>query len=227
MGFLAPALPWIIKGGAALAGVIGGRKAQSSAMQRSPEEQAALGGATNTANTLTTTGTQLTGAGMGAVNPALSYYQTLLRGSRGAMANATAGPRGAITDTYRGAERGLEHSGVQGAGRDLATAELGRQKAGQIAGLTTGVQPAAAAALSDLGTNLTSQGGQQSNAAGSIWSSLLGQGNANRQYGRAEGEKAGTSIGGLLFDVLSSTIGKGKKPTFGMPGLPGGQAGPF
>lgn len=226
MGFLAPALPWIVKGGALLGGFLGGRKAQSSAQQRSPEELAALGGAQAAGSGLLTSGTQLTQAGLPGAQQAASYYSTLLGGNRAQMSEAVAGPRGAITDQYRGAERGLERSGIRGAQGDLARAELNRQRVGQIAGLTTGVQPMAAAGLADLGTNLVSQGGQRQAAAGSLYGSLLGQGAANRIYARGEGEKAGTSIGSFLFDILSRFGGKGGGDK-GMPGLPGGSSGPF
>jgi hypothetical protein len=226
MGFLAPAVPWLIKGGALLGGYLGGKKAESNAMKRSPEEQLALGGAQNAASGLQSTGTQLTTQGLGSVNHAQSYYGTLLGGNRAQMGLATAAPRASITDTYRGAERGLEHGGVRGAVGDMAKAELSRDKASKISGLTTGVQPQAASALADIGTNLTGQGGQRMGAAGSIYNSLLGQGFSNRKYGREEGEKATDGIGRLLFDILSgaSKLGGGQK---GMSGIPGGQSGPF
>lgn len=222
MGFLAPAIPWLIKGGAALGGTLLGRKAQSSAMQRSPEEQAALTGAQQAAGTLTQQGQTLTNLGLPALNQSTDYYQTLLRGSRPAMAVATAGPRAAINDQYRGAERGLERSGLRGATRDLAAAELNRQRAGQVAGLTTGVQPYAADALNRTGMGLVGQGTSALSSVGNIWSDLLGQGARNRMYARGEGENFGKSMGSLIFDILSGTIGKSKAPsTTPVPGAGG------
>jgi len=226
MGFLAPAMPWIIKGGSLLGGWLAGRKAQSSAQQRSPEEAAALSGATNAASGLTRQGQTLTSAGLPAAQQSLSYYGTLLRGNRAAQAQATAAPRGAITDTYRGAERSLERSGLRGAGRDQAIADLNRDRAGSISSLVTGVQPGAAAALMQGGTNLISEGNAAFGNAGSIYGGLLGQGFANRKYAREEGEKTGSSIGSFLFDILSGGFGK-KGGGKGIPGLPGGSAGPF
>jgi hypothetical protein len=108
---------------------------------------------------------------------------------------------------------------VQGAQRQEAEADLGRERASRIAGLTTGVQPAAAEALMQGGQGLIGQGNQASGAAGSIWQNLLGQGYNNRVYARQEGEKAGQGIGSLLFDILSG-FGGGKKmglPTGGTP----------
>lgn len=207
MGFLAPAIPWIIKGGAALGGALLGKKSQSSAQQRSPEEQVALQGAQQAAGTLSQQGQMLTRAGMPSVGQATNYYQTLLRGNRGAMAQATAGPRAQITDVYRGAERGLERSGVRGAARDVASSELNRERASSIASLTTGVQPMAAAALGGLGTDLVGRGTSALQGVGDIYSNLLGQGANNRAYARAEGEKASKGIGSFLFDILSGTLG--------------------
>jgi hypothetical protein len=208
VGFLAPAVPWIVKGGSLLGGWLGGRQAQKSAQQRSPEELAALQGAQSAGNTLMQQGQTLTSTGLPAIQKSLGYYQTLLGGNRAAQALATAGPRAAITDTYRGAERNLERAGVRGAQKDVAEAELGRDRAAQVAGLTAGVQPGAAAALMQGGSGLVGQGSSILSGAGSLWSGLLGQGFENRKYARGEGEKAGTGIGSLLFDVLSGFGGK-------------------
>lgn len=210
MGFLAPAVPYLLKGGAALGGALFGKRAQSGAMQRSPEEQQALSGAQGAAAGLQRSGTNLLTAGQGLQGQAGNYYSTLLRGGRAAMANATAGPRAAITDVYRGAESNLERSGVRGAQRDVATAELGRERASRISSLVTGVQPGAASALAEMGGQQMGLGGQLSQAGGSIYGNLLGQGFQNRVYGRGEGEKMGTAMGGFLFDILNSTIGKKK-----------------
>jgi hypothetical protein len=216
MGFLAPAVPWIIKGGAALGGSLLGKMAQGSAQKRSPEESAAIGGAQNAAGALSTTGSGLINQGAPLTSQASNYWATLLGGNRAQMAQATAAPRAAITDVYRGAESNLERSGVRGASRDRATAELGRDRASKIAGLTTGVQPFAAQQLADIGGEQTRLGAGMLGQSGSIWGNLLGQGFQNRAYARHEGEKAGTSIGGFLFDILSGTIGK----KFGGGGIP-------
>lgn len=239
MGFLAPAIPWIVKGGSLLGGWLAGRHAQNAALQRSPEEQTALTGAQTAASGLNTTGTQLNTQGAGATQQSLGYYEKLLGGNRATMAEATAAPRAAITDEYRGATRNLEHSGIQGAGRDLATAELNRDRVGKIAGLTTGQQGGAASAISDIGTNLISQGGARMGAAGSLYGNLLGQGQTNRTNAQQTGAQTGSSIGSFLFDILSG-LGGGKAkmpgstmglPPFGgnsgFPGLPGGSSGPF
>lgn len=205
-----PVVPFIPLAASAIGGIIGGKKATSSAMERSPEERAALAGASGSATSLQTGGQGLMDAGLPGAKQAMGYYSTLLNGNRAQMGLATAAPRAALTDQTRGAERGLERSGLRGGVRDLAKANLQRQSAGEIAGLTTGVQPAAAGALGQLGTTLTGQGGQMMNASGNIYSRLLGEGAHNREYARGEGEKAGSSLGSLIFDVLNGTLGKKK-----------------
>jgi hypothetical protein len=219
MGFLAPAIPWIAKGAGALVGMIGAKKAQKSAQQRSPEEQQALSGAQSSANVLGQQGQELIAAGSPYLQQAGNYYSTLLGGNRAAMRGAVAQPTAAITDIYRGAERGLERSHIRGAARDVAASELGRQRASQLAGLYTGVQPAAAQALAGLGGQFLGAGAGLAGSAGSLYSHLLGQGFQNRVYGREEGEKAGQSIGGLIFDVISGTWKK--KPSEGPPPIYG------
>lgn len=220
MGFLAPAVPWIIKGGSMLAGGLLGKKAQDSAGQLSPMEQASLQGVTNSANQMSAQGKMLTGAGMPGVTGAMNYYQTLLSGNRGAMAQATAGPRASITDQFRGAGRSLERSGVRGGVKDLLKGEMARDQAGQTARLTTGMQPAAAGALGQLGSNLVGEGTRTLGQAGNLWGSLMQPGMANRMYARQQGQEAGNSMGGLIFDILSGTLGKfGKKGGGGSGGV--------
>lgn len=210
MGFIAPAMPWIIKGGAALGGALFGKKAQKNAMARSPEEQLALQGAQQAATGLTQTGQSLLQSGQSSLGGATNYFQTLLRGSRPAMQQAVAAPTAAITDVYRGAERGLARSGVRGAARDVATSDLNRQQASQIAGLVTGMQPAAAQQLAGIGGSLIGQGAGLQQGAGGLWASLLGAGAQNRMYGRQEGAQAGGAVGNLIFDLIG---GLGKRNT--------------
>ena len=195
-----------------VASYVASRRAQKKAAERSKEEQAALQGAQTSAQQIQQTGQNLVGTGSPMQTQAANYYQTLLRGSRPAMAQATAAPTAAITDIYRGAERNLDRAGVQGAARDVAVADLGRQRAGQIAGLTTGVQPAAAGELAGIGGQMTGQGVGALQGAGGLYSDLLGQGARNRMYARQEGEKAGSQWGRLAMlgaQMASSYYGGG------------------
>lgn len=183
------------------------KRAQDDAMQRSPEELAALSGANATAGQLTGLGGDLATGGQQNTAAASQFFNTLLHGSRSQMSQATAGPRGAITDVYSGAERGLERSGVRGAEKDVASGELQRQKAGQIAGLTTGVQPGAANALSQIGGQQSSTAGSLFGNAGNIYARLLGEANANRLYADQQGMIAGNTYGNLAGSILAAYLG--------------------
>lgn len=195
--------------GSSLLGSWIGSKATQSAMQRTPEEQRALAGGQREAGFLAKQGTMLTQAGMPAVTGATDYYTALLRGNRAQMGLATAAPRAALTEQYRGAERGLERSGVRGATKELARAELSRDRASRVAGLTTGVQPMAAQALGGLGTTLTGQGTAAHYGAGANYAGLLRAGTENRVYGREQGQQAGSAWGSTIFDLLMGGAGGG------------------
>jgi hypothetical protein len=226
-----PVTPFIPAIAGAAAGIFGGKAATSAAMKRSPEEQQALTGAQGAGTSLGTqggslfkTGTGMVQQGQSTVAQPTNYFSKLLSGNRALQSQAVAAPRAAISDTYRGAERNLEQGGVRGASRDQAKGDLSRQRAGQISSLITGVQPAAAGALTSIGENQTSQGvataGQgvgATGASGNIFANLLQQGNANRQYGRSEGQNFGSGFGGLIFDMLQAT-GKFKGKSGGGPG---------
>jgi len=205
--------PLITQGGAAAAAWYGGKKAQEAALKRSPEEQAALGGAQGTAGQARGMASELYGEGRPYLQQAGNYYQTLLRGSRGAMQQAVAGPTAQLTDVYRGAERGLEHSGIRGAARDVAASDLNRERASKIAGLTTGVQPYAADALAKMGSDYLSQAGPLLGTAGNVYGNLLDAGQRNRVYSREEGGKAGAALGGLVRDIGQTVYDSTRKKT--------------
>jgi len=142
-----------------------------------------------------------------------NYYSTLLSGNRAAQAQAQAAPMAQISQQYRGAERGLERSGVRGAARDVAAGELGRERVSKMAGLTTGVQPMAAEALGNLGLNMGNQAGALMGTAGNVYGNLLNSGAHNREYARGEGEKTSTAIGGLTRDISEAVFRPGKQPS--------------
>lgn len=232
---MAAAIPYGVMAGQAIYGYIKNRQAAKAAKVAREQEQQAYGGAQGVSNQLTQSGTALTNMGLPGTQQVSSYYSTLLGGNRAQMSLATAGPRGAINDQYRGAENSLERSGIRGAQGDQAKAELNRDRAGRVAGLTSGVQPAAAASLADLSTSLMAQGGNRLGNAGSIWSRLLGN-RADAARG-AEGTQQQTSaaLGRTLFDILSYTYGQyggkgagtlaGKKPAWTNGGVGYGDYG--
>jgi hypothetical protein len=220
---IAPAIPLIIQGVGAIAGHYAGKKATANAMKRSPEEEKALQGGQQTGQESLDTAGGLMKQGRPMIDDAGSYYKTLLHGNRAAMGLATAAPRAAITDAYRGADRGLQQSGLRGAAKDVQSGEMQRQRAGQIAGLTTGVQPAAAEALGNLGTETTRTATPLYNTAGNVFTNLLGQGAGNREYARGEGTKAAEQVGNITRTAgdLAAGVFKPKfkvpQPTAGSP----------
>ena len=125
------------------------------------------------------------------------------------MANATAAPRAQLQEAYRGAQSQLGASGIRGAARDVISGNLQRQGAGQIAGLTTGVQPAAAQALGNLGTETSRTAPPLYNTAGNVYSQLLNQGLLNRKNAQDEGTNTGKALGKIVSDL--GTINFGKK----------------
>lgn len=216
------AIPWWARLAGTAGSLIAGKLAGDSASKLSPLEQTAVTGATGAADTLSAQGKSLSAGGLSTIAQGLpqlqkagDYYGILLGGNRSAMSLATAGPRASITDTYRGAERGIERSGAQGGVRDLAKAELSRSRASDLSALTTGVQPAAAAGVTDIGARttaaglgLTQQGTQALSGVGNIYDSLLGAGYKNRVYGNQQGQQAGSAVGSMIFDLLSGIYGK-------------------
>lgn len=163
------------------------------------QQNALLGEQASSARQGRTIGTGLVQAGMPATQSALSYYAKLLQGNRAAMSQATAGANRQITDVYRGAERGLERQGVRGGVQQTALAELSRDRAASIAGLTTGQQGGAANALADIGGQLTQQGMSGISGAASQFGDAAGQygdqAHEFRQAGRQDLAGVGRGVG--------------------------------
>lgn len=207
-----PAIPAIISGGAAigssLIGGIMGKKAASSAMQKTPEEQNAFAANTRLAGQQTKQGNEMFNTAMPAVKSSLGYYNTLLSGNRAARVGAVAPEAESISSAYDGANRATARGYVQGGVRDQAIAENARAKAGQISRLTTGVRPGAAAAMSQIGASLLPGAAARAGTAANIYG---GQGYTemqNRKTGREAGGEASANFGGLFARLLSLT-GKG------------------
>lgn len=143
-----------------------------------------------------------------AYQQAMTYYQRLLGGNRALMSQAVAGPSAQINDLYRGAESGLMRGTARGGERDLAEAQLNRDRVGKLAGLTTGVQPMAADALGRLagnGLNLSSnflgQGVGAFGAVGDIASNMY----KNAQAHQEAAGKAWGAAGKSIYDIVKGT----------------------
>lgn len=220
-----PFIPLIASGVGAIAGKFGAKKAQDAAQKRSPEEAVAQTGAQTGAQTLQTGGAEALKTGEETQQPATNYFDTLLHGNRAQQSQAVAAPTAKITDVYAGAQRNLEQQGVRGAQKDVASAGLNQGRASQISSLVTGVQPAAANALTSIGQTQQQRGAGMIGSSNATNAGLLQQGNANRQYARGEGEKAGSSIGGLVFDVANAGAQAygAKSGASGLPPIPARQ----
>jgi hypothetical protein len=191
-------------------------KKAKQAEAASQQQQGQIGGQ------LQQQGAQLFQQGMPALQNATGYYSTLLQGNRGAMNQAVAGPTAQITSLYRGAERGLDRGMIRGGVRDVARAELGRDKANSLAQLTTGVQPMAAGALGALGGGAVSAGMGGTANAGQLFGSLAHSQQNSRQLSagidRQNGQDMGASIGTLLGGIQQGRNSKAPK-SGGDPGV--------
>lgn len=197
-----PAVPFIIPAiGTAISGY-GAVKNARAAGKAGAAQNALLGEQTASARQGRTLGTGLVQAGMPATQSALSYYAKLLQGNRAAMSQAVAGPTRQITDVYRGAERSLERQGVRGGERQTALAELSRDRAAALAGLTTGQQGNAANALADIGGGLLNTGMSGISGAASQFGSAANaygqQATGFRQNQREDMRGVGYGLGELL-----------------------------
>lgn len=218
-------IPLAIQAGGAIAGHFAGKKATKDASTLSPDEQVAQTGASGAAKGAGTAANTLTTQGMNTLAQPAGYYRKLLTGDRAAMGEATAAPRAALQEQVRGAQAGIARSGVRGAARDQITGNLARQQQGAVAGLTTGVQPMAASALTQIGGGMTQTGAGLYGTSGNIYSNLLGQGFKNRVYGREEGEKTSKGVMDLATraaGTVSGAMGGNSGSSFGNFGKFGG-----
>jgi hypothetical protein len=214
--------PLLTQGAGMAVGAYAGKKATDMAQKRSPEEQAALTAAQTSAGQLGRFGGQAWQQGQNLQQAPGQYFQTLLSGNRAAMSQALAGPTAQITGNYRGAQRGLDQAGVRGAARDVASADLNRDRVSKIASLSTGVQPYAAEQLTSMGQQQQALAPGMLSASGQLQSNLLNQGAGNRVYARDEGGKTAAAIGGLARDVGEVAFRPPQQPaTSNVPGQGG------
>jgi hypothetical protein len=205
MGFVGPAIGL----GTSIFGAIMGHKSRKAT-------DAASAQAGNAFGQLQGQSGQLFNQGLPMAQNAGGYFNTLLRGNRAAMSQAVAGPAAQITDNYRGAEKSLEHMGIRGGEAATARAEMSRDRASQVAGLTTGVQPMAAQALGNLGTNLIGQGQTGLAEAGSGYSNLMRNRLASQGQAYDQNTSAGEGIGRSIGEMI--TVHQNKSGGGGLPG---------
>ena len=139
-----------------------------------------------------------------ALQKAMQYYMTLASGSRGAIDAQLAPERNALTETYRGAERGMTSRMAAGPGRDRAIAELYRSKAGQMGLMPFMARQNAVGNLNQMGSDAMGRALQGYGQAGNALSGasntgmnvMRAQQGANEAWGNFFGNmtKAGTGI---------------------------------
>lgn len=165
----------------------------------------------------------LTGASS-AYNQVGSYLSPILSGSRGAVNQALAPDLAAITDTYRGAGKAIENSGMRGGTRDLANAELNRDRAGKLALLPSQARASAASGMMQVGEGRAGVGATQAGAAGNLfgqatqakqgatsgYGTLFGGALRQQEQQKGRNSEAGGAIGSMIFDAVKSKGGKSK-----------------
>lgn len=213
-----------ITAGAGLLGKLFGRKSKD---QKTAMETTAAGGQalTQAAGPMLQQGAGLGRQGAGYLENAGNYYRNIL-GDRTAARESLAPEMSTALDFYRGAENKAKRT-LRGGSRDYATAELDRQKVGQLAGMVPAARANAASALGGLGGTAIGGGTGLSGTAGNLLTqaSTIGNTQFNQANQIREQEKAGgAAAGGLLHDILGGLGGGkgGKKSVLPSSSIPTG-----
>lgn len=209
-------IPLVASGISAGAGLWNSKKQRDAQKQQQGQQQPLITAQTGLAKQTAQQGQQLFNTGMPALQAGAGYYGRLLSGDRAAMTSALAPEIGATTDVYRGAEKGLERTGAQGAMRDSAAADLNRDRAGKVASLVQGARPGAAAALTGIGQQATAAGVAGAQGAASMYSQLMNGLNTtadqqlrSRAYGDQRSDSLWKNVGGLFVDSYQAWKGQG------------------
>lgn len=183
---------------------------QSAAMRQTAQAAPQLMGA----------GQQTTAAGVQGATTAQNYYKSLLSGGRAGLTAATAPESAAALDYYKGAEGKVTNT-MRGGGRDMALAELDRQKVGQLAVLPAQARAGAAQGLVGASAPLINAGANQTQQG--LGAAGAGFGQATQVYGQQA--DAAKGYGKMLFDAISQwQAGRGGgAPSFGKSSTFGGQ----
>ncbi len=184
--------------------------AMKKATQLSPQGTQARDQMVEQAGSLNQIGSNFLGKGEQALQGVEGYYSPLLRGDRAAIDQSLSPEIAGITDVYRGANKNLDRSGIRGPQRDVASAELNRDRAGQLALLRPQARAGAAAGMAGLGTNYLGTGLDATKSAGSLLAGVYGgeRGSADSAYASSVGYMNDASkasqrgYAGLIFNLL-------------------------
>ena len=206
---LTKAAPWIASGVGALFGKksSGASKGQQAAMASTQQSQNQLGAA---AAPMLQQGSGLAQQGSGYLGQAGKYYGDIL-GSRQSARESLAPEMTTALDFYKGAENKAKRT-LTGGSRDYATAELDRQKVGQIAGMLPAARRSAAEGITGVGSAALSGGSQMSGTGAGLLdtSARIGAGQFDQATKIREQEQAGgKSWGSTIFDIIKGGVGGG------------------
>lgn len=205
---MAAAIPFALKAGSMIGGALLGKKLSGP----SKPQQAAMTGAQQGAQALTAAGQPLLTQGMtmadragGDLDAAGQYYRNILS-SRTAGREALAPEMASALNFYRGAENKTRRT-LRGGSRDVALAELDREKVGRMAMLLPEARRSAAQGILDVGGTRLSGGtaltGQGTNALANAAYAQGGLFNQATQL-RGQEQEGGRAWGGILYDVLGA-----------------------
>lgn len=163
-----------------------------------------IGGLGNLASFLNSTGMKAFGEGT-------NFYSKLL-GDRNTAQAAVAPAIANINDAAAGATAGVKAGYQQGTARDINLGNIERDRNRAVTGLYSGVQPAAAAALTGAGSTALGQGIGAFQGAGQLGGQagqLQLQGNQQQNmFGMGLGQ-LGATLGGMLQKGLKAAMAAG------------------
>jgi len=200
-----PFIPLIAAGVGAAGTAYGAHKASSDAKKARAAQQPLIDAQTRAAEQQNAQGQQLFSFGMPLLQRSGEYYSRLLGGDRASLRLATLPERQEISELYRGAEKGIDRSGVQGANKTVQRAELARERVGKLASLVPNARAAAAGQVGALGQTGVSGGMAGGTAGANIYSQLmsgqLGRDQLSlqaRQYSDQQSQAMGQQLGQML-----------------------------
>lgn len=164
-----------------------------------------------------------------ALSRAIGLYSRLAGGDRSTVQSTIAPEVASINQNYEGSQRYLDQQGVRGGTRDMAVADLNRQRTGQVGMLPMQARMGAAGALASLGSSGTGQAlsglsaaTAGANGAGATYLGLAGQ-------ERTRGDQVadfGSNIAGTVLPWLLQRYGGANRPaSTGLSSLAGPMSG--
>ena len=244
MGFIAPFLPAIIKGGIGLGTSLLGNKLaggpQTTPLQDQVFQQQLEAGklGMDTARQLLPQGQNLLTMGAQQMQSPMNYWSSILSGNRGLATSAMAPEISRIGQGYQTAANTSAALMPRGGPSAAFMSELPFAQQRDVSSLLQSARPAAAGSLLGAAQNI---GGLGSSLLGSGISAIYGAAQAGRdiinqqQQAQAAAAQRGQAIGGGLFDLINKygfpaidkIFKKGTPTGVPPPGTPEGDYGPW